>query len=418
MDASDREIIRVFIECGERAKSLEQSEPVRAGELYTEAVTLARRNPQLNTVIKDLGEVVRGFEDRIKKLRIGSTQPKAKPRPKSVQVRSETSLYPRVVAPSQRTTSQGAQPPSRRAPAPAVGSKYTQAAEELVVDLKSSISMADIVGLEGPKKALYEMVVLPALNPAVFTGLRQPPTGLLLFGPPGNGKTMLAKAVASECGKNTTFFNCSASALTSKWHGEDEKLVKGLFETARARAPSIVFMDEVDALLSKRSSSEHESSRRLKNELLTQLDGVVSGDSGARVVVLGATNRPMDLDEAVLRRFPKRVYLPLPDVKAREAAVRLMLKSTRHSLTDQDLLKLATTLEGYSHSDIAHLCKESALLPLRNVPTETLSKLKPSEVPAITFKHMTEALGAIRPSVNREALSELESWNKKYGVTA
>jgi SpoVK/Ycf46/Vps4 family AAA+-type ATPase len=148
------------------------------------------------------------------------------------------------------------------------------------------------------------------LRPDIFTGLRAPPKGVLLFGPPGTGKTMIGRAIASEA--HATFFSISASSITSKWVGESEKLVKTLFAIARVKQPSVIFIDEIDSILCSRKEGEHESSRRIKTEFLIELDGTrTNGDE--KILIIGATNLPEELDDAVRRRFVKRLYIPLPN---------------------------------------------------------------------------------------------------------
>lgn len=137
---------------------------------------------------------------------------------------------------------------------------------ETVIDKGPGIKWDDIEGLSDVKKALFENIIYPSMRPDVFTGIRAPTKGILLYGPPGNGKTMLAKAVATEC--NSTFFSISASSLVSKWMGDSEKLMRTLFAIAAIHSPSIIFFDEIDSMLSKRSSEENEASRRLKTEFL------------------------------------------------------------------------------------------------------------------------------------------------------
>lgn len=231
-----------------------------------------------------------------------------------------------------------------------------------IVDSGSSVRFEDVAGQDLAKQALQEIVILPALRPELFTGLRTPARGLLLFGPPGNGKTMLAKAVAAE--SNATFFNISAASLTSKYVGEGEKLVRALFSVARELQPSIIFIDEVDSLLCERREGEHDASRRLKTEFLIEFDGVQSGGDD-RVLVMGATNRPQELDEAVLRRFAKRVYVALPVEETRFKLLKNLLEKHSNPLTHRELRQLSRMTEGYSGSDLTSLAKDASLGPIR-----------------------------------------------------
>merc|ERR1712137_1421037 len=186
--------------------------------------------------------------------------------------------------------------------------------EGAIVMEKPNVSWDDVAGLEMAKEALKEAVILPIKFPQLFTGKRTPWKGILLFGPPGTGKSYLAKAVATEA-NDSTFYSVSSSDLVSKWLGESEKLVKNLFEMAREHKPAIIFIDEVDSLCGSRSDNESESSRRIKTEFLVQMNGVGKDDDG--ILVAAATNTPMQIDSAMRRRFEKRIYIPLPELEAR-----------------------------------------------------------------------------------------------------
>jgi len=204
----------------------------------------------------------------------------------------------------------------------------------MTVEEKPDVTYNDVGGAKEQLDRLREVIEMPLLQPERFVALGiDPPKGVLLYGPPGTGKTMLVRAIAHE--SSCVLFVCTASTLTSKWHGEGEKLLKTLFQVARAAAPSIVFVDEMDSLLSSRKSDgEHEASRRFKTEFMTNMDGIVKDgggsatneENGKHLLVIAATNCPWDIDSAVLRRFPRRIYVPLPDPTTRKALLKKLLE--------------------------------------------------------------------------------------------
>ncbi|EKV07438.1 AAA family ATPase, putative [Penicillium digitatum] len=304
-----------------------------------------------------------------------------------------------------------------------------QSAKQILNDIVvrgDEVHWDDIAGLEGAKKALKEAVVYPFLRPDLFSGLREPARGMLLFGPPGTGKTMLARAVATE--SKSTFFSISASSLTSKWHGESEKLVRALFGLAKALAPSIIFVDEIDSLLSARSSgSEHEASRRSKTEFLVQWSDLQRAAAGreqtnrekkegdaSRVLVLAATNMPWDIDEAARRRFVRRQYIPLPEHHVREQQIRKLISHQHHELSDADIQVLVQVTEGFSGSDITALAKDAAMGPLRNLG-EALLHTPMDQIRAIIFQDFEASLYSIRPSVSHDGLRKYEDWAREFG---
>ena len=272
------------------------------------------------------------------------------------------------------------------------------------------VKFSDIIGMQEMKQTLYEIIVVPTIRPDLFTGIRKPQRGILLFGPPGTGKTMIAKAIATEC--NSTFFNISASSLTSKWVGESEKTVKSLFKIAYKKVPSIIFIDEIDSILSKRSGSENEATKRLKTEFLIQFDGLGS-NTNARLLVIAATNRPMDLDEALLRRLPKRVYCGPLDENGRFEFIKKVINRVETNLSDQDIKEIAQKTNDYSNSDLMEMCREAAYQPVRELSMEEILKIK--KFRPLVKEDLIKAVQKIRGTLSKKVRDELQKWNEQFG---
>ena len=290
--------------------------------------------------------------------------------------------------------------------------------DTLVEPSRLNVTMDDVVGLEAAKGALNEAVVLPMLVPELFTGIRSPWRGVLLFGPPGTGKTLLAKAAAGVEG--ATFFNVSAATLASKHRGESEKLVRALFARARGEDRGVVFFDEVDALCARRGGDgEHEASRRLKTELLTQLDGVRG--AAERVTVLAATNRPWDLDDAVLRRLERRVHVPPPGPAGREALLRLSLEGTKHAMSDADVAALAARAEGYSGADVVLACREASMMPMRRLidgvdPADLAAVAADLDNEPVSLADFAAAFASTKPSITPADVDKHLAWAARFGA--
>ncbi|XP_026128889.1 katanin p60 ATPase-containing subunit A-like 2 isoform X1 [Carassius auratus] len=281
----------------------------------------------------------------------------------------------------------------------------------------------DIIGLEAAKRLVKEAVVYPIKYPQLFTGILAPWKGLLLYGPPGTGKTMLAKAVATEC--NTTFFNISASSIVSKWRGDSEKLVRVLFELARYHAPSTIFLDELESVMSQRGvgqGGDHEGSRRMKTELLVQMDGLAR--SNDLVFVLAASNLPWELDHAMLRRLEKRILVGLPSAPARQAMISHWLPPVSNTggvelRTELDYDSLAQRTGGYSGSDIRLVCKEAAMRPVRKIfdalenHIEGQSNMPVIELETVTTADFLEVIAHTKPSA-RCLMDRYSAWEQEY----
>ncbi|KAF8728649.1 hypothetical protein HU200_017918 [Digitaria exilis] len=292
------------------------------------------------------------------------------------------------------------------------------------------VTFEDIGALESVKDTLKELVMLPLQRPELFNRgqLMKPCKGILLFGPPGTGKTMLAKAVATEAGAN--FINISMSSISSKWLGEGEKFVKAVFSLASKIAPSVIFVDEVDGMLGRRENpGEHEAMRKMKNEFMVNWDGLRTKEK-ERVLVLAATNRPFDLDEAVVRRLPRRLMVNLPDASNRRKILSVIL--AKEDLADDvDLEVIANLTEGYSGSDLKNLCVTAAHRPIRDilekekkerVAAEAENRPLPpphssNDVRALRISDFIHAHEQVCASVSSDSsnMNELVQWNDLYG---
>ncbi|KAL0659900.1 hypothetical protein Bca4012_080485 [Brassica carinata] len=300
------------------------------------------------------------------------------------------------------------------------------------------VTFADIGSLDETKESLQELVMLPLRRPDLFKGgLLKPCRGILLFGPPGTGKTMMAKAIANEAG--ASFINVSMSTITSKWFGEDEKNVRALFTLAAKVSPTIIFVDEVDSMLGQRTrAGEHEAMRKIKNEFMTHWDGLMSS-SGDRILVLAATNRPFDLDEAIIRR----IMVGLPSVESREKILRTLL--SKEKTENLDFHELAQMTDGYSGSDLKNFCTTAAYRPVRELikheclkdqerkkreeaeksSSEEGTEAKEEEVSeervitlrALSMEDMRVAKSQVAASFAAEGagMNELKQWNELYG---
>jgi len=289
--------------------------------------------------------------------------------------------------------------------------KLRNAISETVVVEKPNVKLSEVANLETAKQALRESIILPMLRPDLFKGGRQPWKGILLYGPPGCGKTYLSKAIATEC--EATFLNADAASLVSKWLGESERLIKELFALARDEAPSIVFIDEVDSIATVRGEKEMGGERRIKTQLLIEMDGMKSTKE-QRVVILGATNRPWDLDAAFRRRFEKKIYISLPDDKAREIMFKLNTRDVDID-SDVDFSEFAKLTEGYTGSDISLLCREAVMLPVREIDlTQDITLI--DKVRHVTRDDFITALEKIKPVVSPEELKTYDEWTQSFGM--
>jgi SpoVK/Ycf46/Vps4 family AAA+-type ATPase len=284
--------------------------------------------------------------------------------------------------------------------------------EELVVTEKPKVSWEEVVGLETAKKAVKEAIVYPVQRPDLFPlGW---PRGILLFGPPGCGKTLLAAAVATEIDAN--FYSIDAASIMSKWLGEAEQNVAKLFGSARKSSnegkPAIVFVDELDSLLGQHSN-EVGGEIRVRNQFLKEMDGIVDKGKNLHVYVIGATNKPWDLDWAFIRRFQKRILVPLADHATRLSMLKLYSSNLQVD-TDVDLQELARLSEGFSGSDIRDVCQSAQLKLIGEFFESGKAMDKEAKPRALTMADFRQILEERKPSVSLDMLSMYNRWFEAF----
>lgn len=274
---------------------------------------------------------------------------------------------------------------------------------------RPNVSWDDVVGLEDVKEELRKAIILPTKVDPEKLPLGWP-TGILLFGPPGCGKTLIVAAVATEV--NAHLFYVDPALVVSKWLGESEKNVAKVFEEARRRAsrsrPAIIFIDEVEALTGV-FSNEVGGEARMRSQLLNEMDGLHSKGKRLYVYVVGATNKPWLLDQAFLRRFQKRIYVPPPDFRTRVELFKHYTKGLKLA-SDVDFDVLAQRTEGYTAHDIEEVCREVQFRLIDDFD------LKRGELREACMNDFLDVLSKRRPSVSKELVKKYMEWNEKYGA--
>jgi len=292
---------------------------------------------------------------------------------------------------------------------------YEEVVSSLIVTEKPDTRWEDIGGLDEVKDVIKEAIVLPFIrNKPKFV---KSPRTVLLYGPPGTGKTMLAKASSNML--SATFFEAKASVLLSKYFGESSKLVSALFRKARKMQPSLLFIDELDALAVARTGNMNEASRRVLTEFMSEMEGF-STKKEDRMIIIAATNKPWDLDDAMVSRFQRKLFVPLPDIEARKSIITLNLKGAE--LSDISIDGIAQKTGFYSGRDIANVCEEAIIGMVREQNPQLHKIIKESDIEGcsirtreLTGKDFERALEKIKPSVSLDDIEKFKNWERSYG---
>lgn len=274
-------------------------------------------------------------------------------------------------------------------------------ASQLIDPDDLTTTFEDIGGLEDIKIRLFEETVLPLQRPDLFCkdGILSAPKGILLYGPPGTGKTLLAKAIAKET--KATFIEVKLSSILSKWFGETIHLTQAVFSLAEKLAPTILFIDEIDSIFRERNSFDHETNHQMKCSFMSLWDGLQSNEK-CTVVVVGATNRPWDVDEGIRRRMPRQFFVDSPGEQQRKEILTIMLKKQNVDFTDL-IDELARMTEGFTGSDLRELCRDACQIPIRDYYHQTknstpdLSTSTAHEIGQPTLEHFKKAMKYITP---------------------
>ena len=276
------------------------------------------------------------------------------------------------------------------------------------------VKFSDIAGLDDVKEAIRIRMIYPFIHPEIYEAYgKKMGGGMLLYGPPGTGKTMIAKAIANEI--NGAFFAVKGSDIMSKWVGESEQNINNLFDEARTHDVSVIFIDEIDTLLGKRGQDPHNDKR--VNEFLQQIDGFDSGVKNTKLLLLGATNRPWDIDSAAMRsgRFSEKIYLPLPDIEARRFLFNKNLKGVP-TTPDVDIDWLCNRSDGYSGADITEVCDRAKIEPLKATINARQNNPE-SSIQPVTRADFERAFVKVRPSVTQVELDKLDEFAKQFNIT-